>query len=97
MDRGEVITKLLALEPSLRTRGIEALYLFGSTARGGAASNSDIDLIFELEPGARLGLGYFEIKQAMADALGRPIDLTTFDGLHLLIREEVRREAVRIF
>ena len=44
MDRSEAIAKLKQHEMELKRLGIEHLYLFGSTARGEAREDSDIDL-----------------------------------------------------
>jgi len=67
--------------------------LFGSTARGEADEQSDIDLLVELDPGRSLfdlgGLQY-ELEQL----LGRPVDVVTERGLKARIRERVLREAV---
>ena len=35
--------------------GIARLSIFGSVARGTATPNSDLDVLYELEPGRRLG------------------------------------------
>jgi predicted nucleotidyltransferase len=42
MDRQYVIKALKAHEPELRAGGVEALYLFGSTARDEAKPESDV-------------------------------------------------------
>ena len=47
--------------------GIARLRVFGSVARGTATPDSDIDVLYELEPGRRLG---WEIEQ-LADELQR--------------------------
>ena len=44
-----VIRELEAIEPELRERGVETLSVFGSTARGTASAESDIDLLVEIE------------------------------------------------
>jgi uncharacterized protein len=49
MQRDEVIAKLKQHEAELRRLGIEHLYLFGSTAHGGAREDSDADLFFDYE------------------------------------------------
>jgi predicted nucleotidyltransferase len=46
MQRDEAIEKLKQHEAELRQLGVEHLYLFGSTARGEAREDSDIDLFF---------------------------------------------------
>ena len=38
-----------------RRYGIATLFVFGSVARGASTSSSDLDLLYELRPGARLG------------------------------------------
>ena len=50
MNKAEAITRLKPFERRLRERGINALYLFGSTARDEAAAASDLDLLFEYDP-----------------------------------------------
>jgi predicted nucleotidyltransferase len=55
MERNDAITKLRAHEAELRELGVEHLYLFGSTARGEAREDSDVDLFFD-HPEGFLGL-----------------------------------------
>jgi predicted nucleotidyltransferase len=43
-------------EAELRAAGIRRLALFGSVARGEARPSSDIDLVAELDPAARMDL-----------------------------------------
>jgi uncharacterized protein len=44
MECEEAIAKLREHEAELRQLGVEGLYLFGSTARGEARGDSDVDL-----------------------------------------------------
>ena len=44
MERAEAISLLKRHEAELRRLGVEHLYMFGSTARDEASSDSDIDL-----------------------------------------------------
>lgn len=55
MHRDEAIAKLKEHETELRQPGVEHLFLFGSTARGEARDDSDVDLFFDYEKG-KLGL-----------------------------------------
>ena len=50
------IATLRAHAAELRQAGIRHVALFGSLARGEAGGDSDIDLVAELEPNARVGL-----------------------------------------
>jgi len=51
-----VIATLRAHEAELCAAGIRALSLFGSVARGEAGQHSDIDLVAEFDPVARMDL-----------------------------------------
>ena len=51
MDRAEAVTKLKAHEAELKQLGTQHLQLFGSTARGDARLDSDIELFFDYERG----------------------------------------------
>jgi uncharacterized protein len=49
MIRDEVISRLQQHKADLKRLGVEHLYLFGSTARGEAREDSDVDLFFDHE------------------------------------------------
>ena len=66
MERSEVIAKLKEHEAELTRLGVEHLYLFGSTGRGAARDDSDVDLFFD-HPEGSLGLfALMEVKEAAA-------------------------------
>jgi hypothetical protein len=61
---------------------IRWLALFGSVLRDDFSPNSDIDVLVEFEPEARIGLvAYIETMQALSDLLQHPVDLVLRDGL----------------
>jgi predicted nucleotidyltransferase len=91
------MAKLRALEPELRREGITSLFVFGSFARGEERSDSDIDLFCDLSADSKLGFGFFGLADRIGRSLGRAVDLTTREGLHRLIRDDVAREAVQVF
>ncbi len=97
MATASVLERLRDLEPELQAEGIRSLYLFGSEARGTAGPQSDVDLFCDLDKTSELGFRFFALADRIADLLGRPVDLTTRNGLHPLIRQDVIREAVRVF
>ena len=47
MKRDEAISRLQQHEADLKRLGVEHLYMFGSTARGEATNDSDVDLFFD--------------------------------------------------
>jgi predicted nucleotidyltransferase len=94
----EQLERLRALEPELRKRGVGSLYLFGSTARGEATADSDIDLFFDDAANADLSLlDVIGIQHFLQDTLGKSVDLITRDSLHPLLRADIESEAVAVF
>ena len=84
-------------EPGFKRLGIEHLYLFGSTARGEARENSDVDLFFD-HPEGSLGLfQLMDIKEAAARVLGRETDVMTRRSLHPALKQGIEASAVQIF
>src|SRR5471030_785271 len=97
MNRDDAISRLQQHEADLRKLGVEGLYLFGSTARGEAGEDSDVDLFFDYEKGK---LGLFElmdVKDYAAGILGRKTDIMTRDSLHKMLRQNIEASAVRVF
>jgi len=66
MERSEVIAKLKRNEAELKRLGVEHLYLFGSTARGEAREDSDVDLFFDHPEGSRGLFALMDVKEAAA-------------------------------
>jgi predicted nucleotidyltransferase len=73
--------------------GASDVRVFGSTARGEAGPESDIDLLVTLESSRTL-LDQIALWQDLEDLLGRKVDVVTESALHHAIRERVLREAV---
>jgi predicted nucleotidyltransferase len=97
MDRAAAIAKLKEHETELKQLGVEHLYLFGSTARGEAHEDSDIDLFFD-HPLGSLGLfELMEVKDAAARILGRTTDIMTRRSLHPVLRERIEASALQVF
>jgi predicted nucleotidyltransferase len=74
---------------------ISRLSLFGSTLKGTARPDSDIDLLVEFEPGARITLlDMAQIEIELSTRLGgRKVDLRTAGDLSRFFRDEVVRTA----
>lgn len=73
--------------------GVSRLEVFGSVSRGEANPNSDVDVLYELLPGARLGWNIEKLADELAALLGRPVDLVSRNSLNLRLRETVLGEA----
>jgi predicted nucleotidyltransferase len=73
--------------------GARNVRIFGSVARGEADSESDIDVLVELEPGRSL-LDLGGLWTELNDLLDVRVDVVTVNGLRERIRESVLKEAV---
>ncbi len=97
MDRAVAIARLKEHEAELKQLGVEHLYLFGSTARGEARDDSDIDLFFD-HPLGSLGLfELIEVKDVTTRILGRRADIMTRRSLHPALRERIEASALQVF
>ena len=66
------------------------LSLFGSAMRGELAADSDIDLLVEYVPGARIGLLAMSGQEIdLSRIIGRQVDLRTPEDLSRYFRQEV--------
>lgn len=71
------LDRLRALAPMLRERyGVQALHVFGSTARDEHTTESDLDVLVDFEATPDL-YAFVEMAQTMEDALGVRVDLVT--------------------
>ena len=96
--RETVLERLRAAESELRRRGVASLALFGSTARGEAGPDSDIDILIDVAPGYPFSLvDLAALKNALSDLLGHEADIVTRDGIEPAIRERVFHEAEQVF
>ena len=94
----DVLQRLREREADLRDKGVDALWVFGSAARGDARPDSDIDLLIDFAPDAEPSLLTLSSLQLdLADALGRPVDLGERRALNPRVAEAAEREMVRVF
>ena len=69
--------------------GLAELALFGSVARGDRSTDGDVDLLYELAPGAHLGFSINRLEDELAALFGRRIDLVSKRALHPLLKDAV--------
>jgi uncharacterized protein len=63
-----------------------------------ARDNSDVDIFIEAEQADRFNaFDLIDIKTLLERRLDAHVDLTTRDGLHPRLKEQIEREAIRVF
>jgi predicted nucleotidyltransferase len=80
-----------------RRNHIRRLAVFGSALRDDFRPDSDLDILVEFEPGARVGLRFFALERELTELFGRPVDLNTPGFLSPYFRDEVLAEAKNIY
>jgi uncharacterized protein len=96
--REEILATLARLEKPLRERGLKSLAVFGSVIRGEARTDSDVDVLVDVEPDVRFSLiDLVALKDFLEDRLNREVDVVTKSGLDAGIRDRVLREAESVF
>jgi uncharacterized protein len=96
MKRSEAIDLLRRHQSEIAAHGVRALYLFGSTRRDEAGPSSDVDLFVDYEQGFSL-LDLVAVKDEIDHILGARADVTTRGGLHPALRDDILRDAERVF
>jgi len=89
----EIDSRLGELALYCQRNGIARVALFGSTLRGEARPESDLDLLVEFEAGRVPGFHFFEIQDQLTDLFGRTVDLETPGFLAPEVRTQVVAEA----
>lgn len=72
----DLVRDLRALVPELKARGVTRLALFGSRARGDHRSDSDLDVLLEVDKAAEFGVFAFaSLSEFLSDVMGVSVRL----------------------
>lgn len=85
------------LDELCRRYGVARLEVFGSVARGEAGETSDLDLLYEMAPGAKLGWEIDDLQDELSELFGRSVDLVSKRALHRRLRPAVLAEARELY
>lgn len=81
-----------------RRHHVRRLSLFGSVTREDFGEESDVDVLVEFEPGARVGLFQLvEMEEELSRLAGRRVDLRTPAELSRYFRDQVVAAAEPLF
>ena len=98
MNSSDAIETLKRSERALRQRGVAHAALFGSLARGNGRSDSDIDIMIEIDPGVRMTVfDYVDLKEYIAGLFDGPVDVVNRDALKPYVRPAATADAIYAF
>jgi len=103
MKKDEVLAKLREVKPSYEKEGFVIKGIFGSVARGDDNENSDIDVLYDLNPEfTKRHFGFYAvgrieaIKEELREVFGCEVDLASTNNHNKILKEVVAREAVYV-
>ena len=98
MNSSKVIKTLKRCEGALRERGVVHAALFGSVARGDNGSDSDIDILVEIDPDIGMTVfDYVDLKEYIASLFDGPVDIVNRDALKSYISPTATADAIYAF
>ena len=98
MTLAKTLEILRANQAMLRERGVVHAAVFGSVARGEARTDSDVDILVDLEDGKPSGIyEYVRLQRDIAELLGRGVDLVERKALKRLVRTGPLKDLVDVF
>lgn len=87
----------LLLSGYFKDKPVNKVWLFGSYARGEENTDSDIDLMIDLDHSQPVGLKFFGMWNDLESLLGRDVDLVTEEGLADYARDSYNRDKILIY
>ena len=98
MDRAEAIRTLRSHEAELRKLGVRHAALFGSLARDEARPGSDIDILLDIDPEARISVfDYAGIVDYVRGLFPGKVDIANRQSLKPHVRPSAERDAIDAF
>lgn len=91
------LTKIESIKSYFKTRPVLRAYLFGSFLNGNAHSESDIDILVDLDYSQKIGLKFIQMKFDLEKLLDIKVDLVSSNGLSKYIKPIVDQEKQLIY
>ena len=96
MDKNTVVTRLAGRMGEIRRRfRVKALSIFGSTVRGEATDDSDVDVLVVFDCSSSFDL-FMDLKFYLEELLGTGVDLVTDKALRPQIRQAIEQELIDV-
>jgi predicted nucleotidyltransferase len=98
MNSQEILDRLRQNEPALKARGVTHAALFGSRARGDNRSDSDTDIMIDVDPQAIISVyDYVGLKEYIASLFDGPVDVVDREALKPYVRPAATADAIYAF
>ena len=97
MTRDQIIAKLRDQRDLFDTEQVQSVALFGSRARGDERPDSDVDVLVEYRPGARVSLlDVCRLERLLTDRLGLTVQLSDAPVRNPRLSRNIERDRVNV-
>lgn len=76
---------------------VKKAYLFGSLARNEADTESDVDILVELDHSRPIGMKFFSYQSDLEELLHKKVDLVTMEGLSRHVKPFIEKDKILIY
>jgi predicted nucleotidyltransferase len=98
MTREQIIAKLQDQRALFDAEQVRSVALFGSRARGDARADSDVDLLVEYRPSAKVSLlDICRLERLLTDEFGLEVQVVTAPLTRESLRKSVERDRLDVF
>lgn len=80
-----------------KTKPVNKAWVFGSFAREEERPGSDIDILIQFIPGAKMGFAYFGMICDLEERLSRNVDLVVEGNLLPFAKESANKDKVLVY
>jgi predicted nucleotidyltransferase len=98
MTREEIIAKLKETEPALKAEGVTSLAIFGSRSRGDQRTDSDLDVLVEIDPDTKFSLlDLVGVQHIVRDATGLETQATIRNDIDARFAQRIADDLIKVF
>lgn len=97
MTKNEILEILKTLKPQYQQEGINIIGLFGSFARGEEKSDSDIDIVYEIEKGKTFSIfKYLKYLAELEKYLHHKVDLVRAETIKNDLKPYIYKDIIYV-
>ena len=85
------------IETYFASEPVSKVWLFGSYARGEADEDSDVDVLIDIEKGAKVGLRYFIWHEELGELLNKKVDVVSHGWENKFIKQYIDKDKTLIY
>ncbi len=89
----QTVERITAVEPEIRSLGVERLAVFGSVLHGSTSLDSDVDLLVQFEAGVKNYTRFLALSDLLEAQLGRRVELVPTEALSPYLGPRILAEA----